>query len=97
MRCRAFIVRPKKVAMRGRRTIGRLRLLPNTALSRSRRSANDGSVADHPLVSFNRLVQQSFHRATVPASIGETVFLSEISITSAGLTVSHFIEAEFAR
>jgi hypothetical protein len=31
------------------------------------------------------------------SSISETVFLSEMSITSAGLTVSHFIEAEFAR
>jgi hypothetical protein len=40
---------------------------------------------------------ESIHRATVVASIGETVFLSEISIRSAGLTVSHFIEAEFAR
>ncbi len=37
------------------------------------------------------------HRATVVASIGEMVFLSETSMTSAGLIVSHFIEADFAR
>jgi hypothetical protein len=53
----AFIVRLEPVAMRGRWTIGKRRLLPNTELCRSRRSANDGSVADRAqLVSFSHLV-----------------------------------------
>ena len=43
------------------------------------------------------LGKKSDHRATVVASIGETVFLSDRSMTSAGLTVSHFIETELAR
>jgi len=43
------------------------------------------------------LLPRIAHRAALVASIGETVFLSAISMISAGLTVSHFIEAEFAR
>jgi hypothetical protein len=63
VRCTAFIVRPGPVAMRGRRTIGRSRLLPSTELYRSRRSANDGSVADHvQLVSSNHLIGNSEQR-----------------------------------
>ena len=63
VRCTAFIVRPGPVAMRGRRTIGRSRLLPSTELYRPRRSANDGSVADHvQLVSSNHLIGNSEQR-----------------------------------
>ena len=54
-----FIGEPLTVAMKGRRTTGRWRLLPSTELFRSRRSANDGSVFDHAVsVSFCPLVGQ---------------------------------------
>jgi hypothetical protein len=55
----AFIAGPMPVATRGRRTKGKLRWLPSTAQTRSRISANDGSVVgrskqasfDHPVCS----------------------------------------------
>src|SRR5450755_4149039 len=55
--CPVLIVGPVPVATRGRRTKGRLRWPPSTELCRSRRWANDGSVAGRSkLASFDHLV-----------------------------------------